>query len=165
MNSGLGKCCNFISFDDCIGSGETVEKYLFRSEYNSKADAFSDLYAKRQARLYIVVYHSDARGVQRIEQHPAARGAVFVQTLSPLDTTHKVFSDDSRIIPDKTRRAAFKAFCETMGDQLFPGSPLGWGDCQWCVAYDYSIPDTSLPVLFAATSSPIVWIPLFPRNR
>jgi hypothetical protein len=119
---------NFVCFDDCVGSGETVEKYLFRSDYNSQVDEFKDLYSSARARLYVVVYHSDSRGVRRIEEHPAACGAVVVQTISPLDATHKVFSDDSRIIDDPARRADFKDFCMTVGEELFPGN-----SCSYCV--------------------------------
>ena len=156
---------NLVCFDDCIGSGETVEKYLFDSDYNPHAGEFRALYAHGSAKLWVLVYHSDPRGVHRIEKHHAACGAVTVQTVCPLDETHRVFSASSRIISDHGRREAFKAFCTALGEVLFRGNPLGWGDCQWCVAYDYSIPDLSLPILFASAGSPSPWMALFPRNR
>jgi hypothetical protein len=153
---------DMVCFDDCIGSGETVEGYLF---YEPGAGQLCALYASRAARLHVIVYHSDPRGVQRIEGNASGCGSVKVHTACPLDETHQAFSDRSCIIPSSLRKDAFKAFCERVGRSLNPGIPLGWGDCQWCISYDYSIPDNSLPILYGTTGSRFTWIGLFPRNR
>jgi hypothetical protein len=125
------KPVDLVCFDDCIGSGETVEKYLFDRAYNFQVDDLRNLYASGAARLQVIVYHSDPRGVDRIERNPEACGAVKVHTVCPLDETHRAFSRNSRILSPTPRREAFKSLCQTIGERLNPGSPLGWGDCQW----------------------------------
>lgn len=160
-----GHALHLACFDDCIGSGETVENYLFEKEYNPHAGEFRALFASGRVKLWVLVYHSDPRGVRRIENHEAACGAVSVRTICPLDATHQTFSDSSRLIPDQSRREAFKTFCTTIGRMLWSENPLGWGDCQWCITYDYSIPDLSLPILFMSAAGRSPWLALFPRNR
>jgi hypothetical protein len=156
---------NLVCFDDCIGSGETIEKYLFDDTHNPLASEFSALYAAGRARTFVLVYNSCSSGVARIEQNSNAYGAVSVRTICPLDDTHRVFSPTSQIILDADRREAFRDFCELKGRKLFPGGPLGWGDCQWAVAYDYTVPDNSLPIIHSSLGGAHPWVALFPRNR
>ena len=159
---GAGATVDLICFDDCIGSGETVEGYLF---YEPDAAQLIPLYKSAAIRLHVIAYHSDSRGVKRIEANAQAYGAVKVHTARPLDESHRAFSATSCVIPSSPRKDDFKSFCERIGRTLNPTSPLGWGDCQWCISYDYSIPDNSLPVLYGTTGPRSTWIGLFPRNR
>jgi hypothetical protein len=82
-----------------------------------------------------------------------------------LDDSDRVFSSTSRIIGDSSRRRQLRSFCEEWGKKLFPDGPLGWNDSQLCIAYDYTVPDNSLPVIWASGGAREPWQPLFPRVR
>jgi hypothetical protein len=132
---------------------------------NPFASELSQLFAAGAARLHVIAYHSDPRGVARIQSSPYAHGAVAVKTICRLEESDKAFSDASRVFKDASRRSQFRDFCLTIGSQLAPASPLGWGDCQWCVSYDYTIPDNSLPILSVGSNKSTPWLALFPRRR
>lgn len=152
-------------FDDCVGSGESVIKYLFDTEHNTHWAELKDFLRSGDIHLNVVVYHADQRGINCIENHPDACGEVKVHAARVLDETHQAFSEKSRIFKDKTRREAFKNFCLNIGMQLNPLAPLGWEDGQLCIAYDYTIPDNSLPILYEQGNSRLPWKPLFERSR
>ena len=154
-----------VCFDDCIGSGETVERYFYDTSMNPLAANLSAALADGIMRLHVITYHSDVRGVARIQGSPYAHGAVVITTVVPLEESDRTFSDNSRILQDATRRSEFKEFCRAIGNHLAPNGPLGWGDCQWCVSYDYTIPDNSLPILSAESETSRQWLALFPRCR
>lgn len=152
-------------FDDCIGSGESLVKYLFDKKHNIHSANLINLFKSGGVQLNVVVYHADQRGVDTIENHLDACGAVKVHTVRVLDETHQAFSERSIIFKDKERREAFKEFCLQIGEHLNPYAPLGWENGQWCIAYDYTIPDNSLPILYGEGNTRQPWKPLFMRSR
>lgn len=156
---------DFFCFDDCVASGESLEKYLFNKKHNPLASELIQMFQNTRTRLNVITYHADQRGVDFIENHENAHGSVKVHAVRLLDKTHRAFSCSSRILRDENRRKAFKDFCLDIGNYLSPGHPLGFEDGQWCVAYDYSIPDNSLPILYGSGSKKRPWRPLFERVR
>lgn len=161
----LNEQVDFYCFDDCIGSGESIEKYLFDKNYNTCSSELIKLFRSGDVRLNVVVYHADERGIDYIQKHHKAYGAVKVHASRVLDETHQAFSETSRIFRDKARREAFKHFCLRVGEHLNPGDPLGWEGGQLCIAYDYTIPDNSLPILYGEGNARQPWKPLFIRAR
>jgi hypothetical protein len=154
----------FYCLDDCVGSGESFEKYLFDPAHNELADELVALLRAKNIKLNILVFHADPRGITALKSHPKAHSSIDVHCVRILDDRHQMFADASVILSNPERRQKFRAFCESIGEKLFPGSALGWEDGQWCIAYDYSVPDNSVPILYKKEPN-LSWDPLFPRNR
>lgn len=153
-----------VCFDDCVGSGESMEKYLFDADYNTYRDDLIASFHEKRSKLFVIVFHADIRAICRLESSNDAANCLRVLPVRIMDDTHRAFSSGSRIFRTAERRAKFMEFCKEIGGYLLPGSPLGWDDCQWVISYDYSIPNNSLPVLFGTSNAPY-WRPLFERGR
>ncbi|XUM21890.1 phosphoribosyltransferase-like protein [Bradyrhizobium oligotrophicum S58] len=152
-------------FDDCIGSGESIEDYLFDAQLNPHGEQLVAALSESRAYLFIVAFHADVRAIARLEGLPAACGRLKVLASRTIDEAHRAFSPNSHVRIHESRRGEFMEFCRSIGERLMPGSPLGWGNCQWVVSYDYSIPDNSLPVLYGRSDGSFEWYPLFERAR
>jgi hypothetical protein len=152
-------------FDDCIGSGDSIESYLFDPAHNPHREDLVLSFREGRARIFVVAFHADIRAVSRLEGLSDAFQRLKVLPVRIVDDSHRAFSPRSRIFPDHSRRNEFMKFCHRIGEDLLPGSPLGWNDCQWVIAYDYSIPDNSLPVLHGSSNVDRIWRPLFERAR
>jgi hypothetical protein len=117
-----------------------------------------------KVRLNVLTFHADRRGMMNVTRHPDSHGAIKIHAVRVLDENHRAFSDKSRIITDKRRHLEFREFCLNVGERLFPGSPLGWQNGQWCIAYDYTVPDNSLPIIYEKNDL-LPWEPLLERAR
>lgn len=162
--SGGSHTLRLVCFDDCIGSGESIERNLFESDHNQGGDDLVELFDRGEAHLDVISYYADQRGIDRIQKNPKSQNAIIVHPVRLLDESHRVFSATSRILKDSARRIEFETFCREIGEKLFPGQPLGWENGQWCITYDYTIPDNTLPILYSRLPDDS-WIPLFERNR
>ncbi len=155
---------DFYCFDDCMGSGDSVGRYLFDRNCNPLSDELSEMLRTGKARVIVLTFHADPRGVMNLAGHPDGHGAISIHPVRVLDESHRAFSNFSRIIRDDRRRLEFRNFCLKVGERLFPGSPLGWQDGQWSVAYDYTVPDNTLPIIYGKDDLQ-PWVPLFERAR
>jgi hypothetical protein len=152
-------------FDDCIGSGESIKNYLFSSDYNRHRDELVSHLNDAIAIINVIAFHADIKAIDRLESLLDAHNNLKVIPVRIIDESHRAFSETSIIFQNAERRNQFREFCERMGQKLFPSDPLGWDNCQWVIAYDYSIPDNSLPILFGSLDGDLPWQPLFERVR
>jgi hypothetical protein len=152
-------------FDDCIGSGESIIEYLFESSYNPYCGELVKYLRDGCAKISVITFHADVKAIGRLEALADAWGSLRILPVRIVDDNHRAFSDTSKIFANAIRRSKFMGFCAEIGERLLPGSALGWNNCQWVIAYDYSIPDNSLPVLFGSSTVEPMWQPLFERVR
>ncbi len=150
-----------VCIDDFVGSGRTMTDALFKRPFSNR---LASLFERKKAHLTALVSHADAEGIRAICSHSQAHGAVAVQAEQVVDGALRVFDDNSVVITDRARREAFKDFCAEVGRRIYR-HPLGWNNCQWCIVADYTVPNASLPILFASSRGTFNWQPLFQRNR
>ncbi len=155
---------DLVCFDDFIGSGQTMRDYLFEPKYNQFDQEITDLFKQGKAKLTVLVSHADEKGIKALETDPKGCGAITVKAAHVVSDEHRAFHPDSPIFSDKSRIAAFKKHCEEIGKKINPGNPLGWKNAQWCIVTEYTVPNCSLPILWASKRD-FPWIPLFPRKR
>ena len=156
----------WVCIDDAIVSGASMLRYLFKDLPNGGSTTLQKLLSDGQIRIVILVSHADERGVANITSDPRCSGSVQVRSKNLIDDTHRVFSPESRILSDvpKERLREFKDFCEAVGNRINPGNPLGWNSAMWCIVFEYSVPNATLPLLFTSDRRR-TWLPLFPRRR
>jgi hypothetical protein len=78
-----------------------------------------------------------------------------------LDEKDRCFSPTSLIFPDETQREVARAISLERGDLLEPKQPLGYGNSEAAVCFEYRCPNNSLPILWKVSPN---WVPLFPRG-
>lgn len=154
----------FICFDDVIVSGGSMLKYLFNPKYNNQSSYLIDALKIKKVVITIISSHADINGIEKITSDPRAFGAVEIKSEKIIDNKHRVFSLDSNILPDKNQINSFKIFCKEIGKKLCPRIPLGWDNAEWCVVLDYTVPNGTLPILWASFEK-IGWQCLFKRER
>jgi hypothetical protein len=159
------KAVDLYCFDDCVGSGESLETYLFNPIQNPAAADLIAMFKSGRTTLKVLSFHADERGINFIQQHPDSFGRITIKPARRLDKGHRAFSDESKIVADPSRRGQFRQFCLEIGEKLNPGNPSGWEDGQWCIVYDYTVPDNSLPILYGIGDADRPWKPLFERAR
>ena len=89
-----------------------------------------------------------------------------VECIFELDETFKCFHARSRFFEDTdaTIRMDFcQQLCESYGDRLCPGFPLGYGDCQLLVGFFHNTPDNTLPIIWYDDPDVMPWTPIFKR--
>jgi hypothetical protein len=77
------------------------------------------------------------------------------ETLSDAD---RCFHKESRFYPEPSTREQAQALCARFGAMLSAKKPLGFGDTEAAVCFEYRCPNNSLPVLWAEAPN---WQPLF----
>lgn len=155
---------DFVCFDDFKTMLGRLFPDLFEFQ-NSFADDLIKCFAKKKAKLTVLVSHADERGINALCKDPRSHDAITVLATQPVRDQHRAFHRDSPIFSDKSRMKEFKKYCKKIGNKIYPKAPLGWGDAQWCIVTDYSVPDCSLPILWASGNRDFPWVPLFPRKR
>lgn len=77
-----------------------------------------------------------------------------------LDESDKMFEDSSKIFTAPGERYAARTICYYQGSILEKNHPLGYGNMQSIVVFPKTIPNNSLPILWAENKE---WKALFPR--
>ncbi|MCP5443704.1 MAG: hypothetical protein H6968_11780 [Chromatiaceae bacterium] len=153
-----------VCFDDVIVSGRSMQDYLFNPKVSDEASLLEDALREGRVRLTIIVSYADKRGISAIEQDIRGHHKVKVKAANVLDERARVFHSESMVFKEGARKTEFKSFCKKVGKNINPRNPLGWKNAQWCIVMDYSVPNGTLPILWAS-SRHYNWIPLFPRSR
>ncbi len=154
----------FICFDDVIVSGGSMLKYLFNPQYNKLSSELINNLRNKKINITIISSHADINGIKKITDDPRTSGAVEVKAAKIINDNCRVFSIDSNIVPDKSQIELFKAFCKKIGKKLTQSIPLGWDNAQWCIVLDYTVPNGTVPILWAS-SKEHGWQALFKRER
>ncbi|MBU8873068.1 hypothetical protein KQ910_04805 [Reyranella sp. MMS21-HV4-11] len=153
-----------LCVDDVIGSGGTIVKSLFENKGTVDSHRFLEWLKSPANSLVVVSALASKSGIDRIVGDPRGIGKISVEATRVLGPTESIFGDNSSIISDPVRRELFQAVCTIIGKKLYPKHPLGWNDCQWCIATNYNVPNCSLPIIWASGSEINPWEPLLPRR-
>jgi len=155
---------NVVCIDDAIVSGSSLIGYLFDPKRNQYAPQLMQTLRERRMTITVIASHVDERGMLNIESDARGCGAISVKAAKVINETRRTFHPQSVILSGASHVDKLKTFCESIGRDIYPGNPLGWNDAQWCIVLDYSVPNGTLPILFAS-SSQSTWQPLFTRQR
>ena len=142
----------YIFFDDLVGGGTQVEKYLgnllqcIRLSHTDVDIFFFSLFATQE-------------GINHLNKPELFNGKA--KCLFELDETFKACSNDSRITsnkPDWFDIAMFKNLIKHYGQKI-SSTPFGHGDCQLFIGFFHNTPNNTLPVFWVNKD----WYPIFPR--
>ena len=156
---------HIVCFDDVIGSGDSMLECLYMHNNVKMPNELHRWFAEGENRtLTIVVAVSSLQGKIAIERNARSYGRVKVRAHRVLAENDSIFSGKKNLFESEKRSGMFQAVCQDIGEKLFSWGPLGWNDCQWCIATDYNVPDCSLPILWASGDENFRWVPLFARR-
>ncbi len=145
-----------VFVDDFIGSGESsIENITKLSEHYPKMFANPDI----NFHYGIVCGHQEAKHkittkMKRLKLN------LIVHLSDILDDSDKVFGDNSKIFTAPAERYQARALAYHHGSNLVKNNPLGFNDCQSVIIFPKTIPNNSLPILWAENKD---WKPLFSR--
>jgi hypothetical protein len=145
----------YVFIDDLCATGDQATGYSrdlvepIRSRYGSSVEL-----------LYFVMF-ATAEALGNLM--PPATNFDRVRAVHVLDESFKSFGPNSRYFPaadGKLDLATGKATATRYGAKL-SGSPLGYGNCQLLLAFQYNTPDNTLPIIWSKVGS---WTPIFERR-
>lgn len=146
----------YVFFDDLVGSGTQVSKYLTRNLARVRA-------ASPGLDLRFVSLFATTTGLNKMNEHVLFDGKAAC--LFELDNSYKAFEADSRYFlqpPGWFDRAKLMNLANTYGQRLLPDHPLGYRDGQLLLGFSHNTPDNTLPI-FWDEGHGTPWIPVFAR--
>jgi hypothetical protein len=146
-----------VFVDDFIGTGATLE-----AEFDAFDRDHGDWLRALDVPTYLVVLVAFRKGRERVEQSIDRLGLRIKLHLGEelADDRDRCFGAKSRFYPDEVDREAARSVAERFGARLEPRTPLGYGDLQAAVVFDWACPNNSLPILRKRGAD---WVPLFER--
>ncbi len=147
-----------ISVDDVIGSGDTMLDCIFRP------GPVVDKWLEEDGNsILVIAAFASSDGIAKIESDPRCKGKVKVLAGTVMELGEGIFADGADIFRNEGVKDQFKSVCLSVGDHIFGGAPLGWGDCGWAVVTGYNVPDCTLPIIWGDCEQP-TWKSLFARR-
>lgn len=156
--STLSDNCNIVIVDDFAGTGRSIIGYY--NEIKSHLPSNHNLYALTVAYTEKAKHNLDEEKIRLIgcEKIP-------------------VFSSRGSVFGYYPRMKAIREFCFKYGNKLYPEHkyrsketeqhPLGFLNTQALIGFEHSIPNNTLPIMWADCKVEGIekrWIPLFPRR-
>lgn len=147
---------SIIFVDDFIGLGGSAQQNFINLN-----DNFPSLFTNSNIQFYfgVICGFQDAKQklINRLKRHQIE---INIQICDLLDESDKVFEDSSKVYNLPLERHLARTICYDFGSQIVKQNVLGYGDCQAIVVFPRTIPNNSLPILWANSNS---WRPLFER--
>lgn len=138
--------------DDFVGSGDTVK--VFYADNKQLFDQFTNKYA------FLIGYMPKGKAIM---------DALGLHILG--DKHEPVFHKRGSVFGYEPRMRVIREFAYRYGKKLSPKRkrtkqhPLGYANSQALIAFDYTTPNNTLPILWsAAKNGNAPWYPLFPRR-
>jgi hypothetical protein len=146
-----------VFVDDFVGTGATLE-----AELESFDRDHGDWLRNLDVQTYLVVLVAFRKGARRVQQAiDRLRLPIKLHVAEELtDDRDRCFGANSRFYPEEVEREAARALAHEIGTRLEPRTPLGYGDLQAAVVFDWACPNNSLPILRKRGNN---WVPLFER--
>lgn len=143
-----------VVVDDFVGSGNTLASAVVELDSVASASGLPGV------PIVVVALVAMESGLDHVRKALEGRDRrIEVRCSELLTPEDQPFSKSSRIFgPDE--RSEARALAAEKGALLVRKDPLGWSDSQALVVFEHSIPNNSLPILWADAAS---WMPLFPR--
>ena len=146
---------NLVYIDDVTISGEQALTYI--DSRNIKAE-----------NMYAALLIATEGAIKILTDSRIGIKPIYTMTLDERDRT---FSDSAYVFSDKRVidiRSIAKEFCQlygsiaTQGCGYMASEPLGFGDGQYMIGFEYNTPDNTLPIFWGTGGG---WIPLFKRYQ
>ena len=146
-----------VFVDDFVGTGQSAIDYFEQSP-----DLREVLARHNDVRQYFIALTGFGSGSDRLQEYLGKAGVgISVRVGTPLGAPDRAFDDRSPIFSDAMARANAREIAQRSGRMLQPKQSLGYGGLEALVVFDQSIPNNSLPILWAEKGS---WRALFPRH-
>ncbi|MDF3076740.1 MAG: hypothetical protein K0S09_629 [Sphingobacteriaceae bacterium] len=147
---------SIIFIDDYLGTGTSVTANLTKL-----IETFPNLFSNEniQFHLGVVCGFEEAKNVI-LTKMKRQKINFSVHICDLLTSSDKAFDESSKIFTIPAERHSARAKCYSIGSSLVKKNPLGFGDCQSLVVFPRTIPNNSLPILWAQSKT---WTPLFER--
>ncbi|MBF0591065.1 MAG: hypothetical protein HQL02_03145 [Nitrospirae bacterium] len=154
----------YIYIDDLCGSGTQAIDYSEDILENIKK-------LNPEVEVDYYVLFSTTKGLNNVRDYKKFNR---VECIFELDDSYKCLENDSRYFAnidaniDASKgvcRDFARRMCKEYGKMLSPKYPLGYGDCQLLMAFNYNTPDNSLPIFWydGEYHNNVRWIPVFKR--
>jgi hypothetical protein len=147
-----------VFVDDFVGTGASLENELedFEREHGEWLRSL-------ELETYLVVLAAFRRGAERVHQViDRLRLPIRLHVGQELtDEQDRCFGTESRFYSNDVEREQARLLAYQIGSRLEPRTPLGFGDLQAAVVFDWACPNNSLPILRTRGAD---WIPLFERK-
>ena len=147
-----------LLLEDFVGTGRSAKKRI--RELHAQWTADEEWPA--EVDVFILVIAGFEHGLNKVEAAASELGwqaTVHVDDL--LDDSDRCFHEDSRFFPDVNAREQAEALCARFGALVSAKAPVGFGDTEAAVCFEYRCPNNSLPVLWQSNDD---WKALFPRH-
>jgi hypothetical protein len=150
----LGTVDVVLFIDDFLGTGDQFTRFLAATKLGTHLDDVCCLYCPLAAHV---------KGVQNLKDDIPKLHVVAVEQL---DDSHALFHPKSGAFPDEVNSAEaatefYYDLLKSRGIDINPGSRRGFGHFELAYAFEHSVPDNSLPILWWGDSPH--WRPLFDR--
>lgn len=147
-----------VVVDDFIGTG--------RQAAGDLEPLLRGIAAAASGQEAIVIYlcvSGWAQAAERLERkvNTPGRPLTLVRIIDPLDSADLLFSGQSRAFADEAERVRAEEIASRYGASIQKRQPLGYGGLGVAIAFEYSCPNTTLPILWCEKRK---WMPLFPRH-
>jgi hypothetical protein len=153
----LDQLQGIVFVDDFIGTGSNLESDLEAFDRDH-----GDWLRVLDVPMFLVVLVAYRRGVQRVQRAIDRLGLPMklhvAEELS--DDRDRCFGPKSRFYPDEVDRENARSVVQRIGKRLEQRTPLGYGDLQAAVVFDWACPNNTLPILRKRGTD---WVPLFER--
>jgi hypothetical protein len=153
-----------IIVDDVVGTGKSLSENLQKF-----MQANRECIRLRNPAIRVVVLAATVDGQIKIREKLKTYNGVDIDLIvcEPLTARHFAFVD-VKGFESSDEIDEVKALCKTIGSQLVPKAPLGYGDQGLLIVFPNTCPNNSLPLLHASgnytrENSNSSWRPLFPR--
>lgn len=147
-----------ILLEDFVGTGSTATKRI--RELHAQWTADGEWPA--EVDVFLLAISGFEVGLRRVERAAAQLGwGLTVRADDPLDDADRCFHDDSSFFPDANNREQARALCARFGAMVSARAPVGFGNTEAAICFEYRCPNNSLPVLWRDHAD---WRALFPRH-
>jgi len=131
-----------VFIDDFIGTG---------GQAIGTWDRLREIPFPRESRVFLLTLVGFDKAIEEVTDETDLR----VITPRILSEEDRVFSPENTVF-NNTERNILRAYCERVGQ-----APMGFGNCQASVVFNYKSPDDVISILRGQTE---IWTPLFPRR-
>jgi hypothetical protein len=146
-----------VILEDFIGTGTKAQTRL--KELHSKWTESPDW--REDVDIFFVAVCGFDRGVDKVQRVGQRLDWSFNMIVdNELGDTDRCFGEESEFFSSPENRERARDICFDKGQHLEPSNPLGYGDTEAAICFEYRCPNNSLPVLWASAPN---WQPLFPR--
>ena len=160
---GKERSCAVVFVDDFIGTGQSCLEGLGRFEERLRERLRESKDGPGKVVVGVAAVAGFEDGVEAVRS--GVEMSCHVVTYAELGSRDRAFDPRGGIFDTEEDRVAAENLCRSIGLQLEPKYPLGYGDCQALVSFSHRCPNNTLPVFYKSGVGfrGREWFPLFRR--